>query len=154
MTTAPGAAASGPRDRRIVVVAAWALAGLLLTTGTWHFASPGGFRSIVPAFLGSPTFWVAVSGVAELGCAVLLVGRPTRRLGACGCVVLFVAVYPANIAMVVQAMHGHGSELVAWVRLPLQIPLILWALYIARASVSATGPAAKAVSGRARPGPG
>ncbi|MGI8882407.1 MAG: DoxX family protein [Jatrophihabitans sp.] len=115
-----------------VTAAAWALAALLLTTGTWHFASPKGFRSIVPGFLGSPTFWVAVSGVAELGCALLLLLPPTRRLAGWACAVLFVAVFPANIAMALHTLGGDGNALIAWVRLPLQIPLIMWAVYIAR----------------------
>ncbi len=115
-----------------VAVAAWLLAFLLLTTGTWHFASPRGFESIVPGFLGSPAVWVALSGVAELTCAVLLALRPTRRLAGWACVILFVAVFPANIKMALDSLDGHGSVLVAWVRLPLQIPLVLWALYIGR----------------------
>jgi uncharacterized membrane protein len=126
-------------EQRRVAVAAWALALLLLTTGTWHFASPDGFRSIVPGFLGSPTFWVALSGVAELGCAVLLLIPRTRRLAGWAGVALFVAVYPANITMAVHATHGHGSELIAWGRLPLQLPLVLWALYIARRADDSAG---------------
>jgi uncharacterized membrane protein len=115
-----------------VAAASWALALLLVTTGTWHFASPTGFEAIVPAWLGSPGFWVAASGVAELGCAVALVWPPSRRLAGWACAGLFVAVYPANIKMALDSLDGHGSVALAWLRLPLQIPLILWALYIAR----------------------
>jgi uncharacterized membrane protein len=117
-----------------VACAAWALSLLLLTTGTWHFASPSGFESIVPGFLGSPAFWVRLSGVAELACAASLAFAPTRRIGGWACVVLFVAVFPANIKMALDSLDGHGSVLVAWLRLPLQIPLVLWALYIGRRS--------------------
>ena len=120
------------RSQRRVAAAAWALALLLLTTGTWHFASPDGFESIVPGFLGSPAFWVAASGVAELAGAATLAFRPTRRLAGWACGVLFVVVFPANIKMAFDALDGHGSLLVAWLRLPLQVPLVLWALYIAR----------------------
>jgi uncharacterized membrane protein len=56
-------------------MAAWALSLLLLTTGTWHFLAPAGFESIVPHFLGSPAFWVALSGAAELACAAALAAR-------------------------------------------------------------------------------
>jgi uncharacterized membrane protein len=113
-------------------VAAWLLALVLATTGTWHFASPSGFESIVPAFLGSPAFWVHISAVAELACAVVLAVHRTRRLAGWACAVLFVVVFPANITMALNSLHGHGSELIAWARLPLQLPLVLWALYIAR----------------------
>ena len=120
---------SAPRRRAL---AALALAALLTTTGILHFVTPHGFESIVPGFLGSAAFWVAASGVAELTCAALLVPRRTRVVAGWACVVLFVVVYPANITMAVQSLHGDGSVLVAWVRLPLQIPLVLWALYVAR----------------------
>lgn len=110
---------------------AWLLAAVFTTTGIWHFASPDGFENIVPRFLGSPAFWVAVSGVAELTCALLLALPRTRRQGGWASVVLLVVVYPANITMAVQSLHGDGSVLVAWLRLPLQIPLVLWAYWIA-----------------------
>lgn len=112
--------------------AARLLALLLLTTGTLHFATPSGFETIVPGFLGSPAFWVYASGVTELGCAVGLLLPRTRRLAGWACVVLFIVVFPANITMLVQSLHGQGSVLLAWLRLPLQVPLVLWALYVAR----------------------
>jgi uncharacterized membrane protein len=117
---------------RHVAWAAWALALLLLTTGTWHFASPHGFESIVPRFLGAPAFWVYLSGVGELGCALALAFPPTRRLAGWACVILFIVVFPANIKMALESLHGDGSAVISWLRLPLQIPLILWAGYIAR----------------------
>lgn len=111
--------------------AAWALAVLLLTTGTLHFTSPAAVESIVPGFLGRPDLWVAASGVAELACALGLVVRRTRRLAGWACAVLFVVVFPANVTMAVDSLQGRGSVLVAWLRLPLQVPLVLWALYVA-----------------------
>lgn len=122
-----------------VAVAAWLLALLLLTTGTWHFASPDGFKSIVPGFLGSPSFWVFISGIGELACAVTLAIRPTRRIAGWLTLALFVVVFPANIKMALDSLHGNGSELIAWVRLPLQIPLVLWAFYIARRTPTSDG---------------
>lgn len=112
--------------------AARLLALLLLTTGTLHLAAPSGFESIVPGFLGSPAFWVYASGVAELVCAAGLVLPRTQPLVGWACVVLFVVVFPANITMAVQSLHGQGSVLLAWLRLPLQVPLVLCALYVAR----------------------
>lgn len=123
-----------PGNLSTVSVAAWALSALLLTTGTLHFVAPAGFESIVPGLLGAPAFWVRASGVAELGCAASLVFGLTRRVAGWACVVLFVAVLPANVTMALDSLHGHGSGLVAWLRLPLQIPLVLWAGYVARGS--------------------
>lgn len=118
-----------------VTVAAGVLAAVLLTTGTLHFASPHGFESIVPRFLGSAAFWVRLSGVGELACAIGLAVPRSRRLAGWATAALFVIVFPANIDMAVHAWHGDGSKLLAYGRLPLQIPLVLWALYIARGTV-------------------
>ncbi|CAN5438058.1 hypothetical protein BH10ACT10_BH10ACT10_29880 [soil metagenome] len=114
--------------------AALVLAALLLVTGSLHFVAPGPFESIVPDFLGSPAFWVAASGVAELACAAGLAHPRTRRLAGWSTAALFVVVFPANVQMAVDALHGHGNVWVAWLRLPLQVPLVLWAVYVARTS--------------------
>jgi uncharacterized membrane protein len=50
----------------------------------------------------------------------------------------FVAVFPANVQMALDGgLAGAGSPAnsaaLAWLRLPLQIPLILWAISVARA---------------------
>ncbi|HEY5334972.1 MAG TPA: DoxX family protein, partial [Mycobacteriales bacterium] len=85
-----------------------------------------------PRFLGSPTFWVRLSGVGELACAAGLVVPRTRRVAGWATAALFVMVFPANIDMAVHAWQGDGSKVIAYARLPLQVPLVLWALYIAR----------------------
>ncbi|SHG52500.1 Uncharacterized membrane protein [Jatrophihabitans endophyticus] len=108
------------------------LAVLLVTTGVLHFVAPDGFERIVPRFLGAPRFWVASSGVAELGCAAGLLYQATMRSAGWACVALFVAVFPANIAMAVNALHGDGSVVVALARLPLQVPLVVLAAFVGR----------------------
>lgn len=116
--------------------AAWGLAALLLITGTLHFLTPSGFEAIVPRVLGAKAFWVYLSGAAELACAVALVIPATRRGGGYATAALFVAVFPANVQMALAsggARHDlFGHPVIAWGRLPLQIPLVLWALFIAR----------------------
>ncbi len=110
------------------------LVAVLAVAGALHLLVPGPYQRIVPAPL---TPWraevIAVSGLAELGCAVLLLAPRTRRLGAWATALLFVAVFPANVQM---ALHGGyadagfpaNSAPLAWLRLPLQVPLIWWAL--------------------------
>jgi catechol 2,3-dioxygenase-like lactoylglutathione lyase family enzyme len=70
---------------------------------------------------------------------VSLVYPRTRRLAGWACVALFIVVFPANITMAVDSLHGHGSVLIAWLRLPLQVPLVLWALYIAQGGARPAG---------------
>jgi len=112
------------------------LAGLLTLTGVTHFVASSFYEPIVPhALPGSARGWVIFSGVAELACAAALANKRTRRLGATMALVLFVLVFPANIQMAVDWNHdGALKATIAWTRLPLQIPLILWARYVRRST--------------------
>jgi uncharacterized membrane protein len=112
--------------------AARALAGLLTVTGLAHFAFPGFYDPIVPRALpGSARGWVLVSGAAELACAAAVANRRTRGAGATMAALLFVAVFPANVKMAFDWRHdGLVKAGIAWVRLPLQVPLIWWALRV------------------------
>jgi uncharacterized membrane protein len=95
--------------------------------GVTHFVAPRFYERIVPAWAGNPRFHVVWSGVAEILAGSLLALPPTRRLGAWLTVMILVAVYPANIQMVIDAGRPRNAEaVVAWVRLPLQLPM-LWA---------------------------
>jgi uncharacterized membrane protein len=93
----------------------------MAAAGLAHFAFPLPYQRIVPSLVGDPAFWVRWSGVAEVACAGLLINRRTRRFGALATIGVLVAVFPANVKM---ALDG---GLAAWVRLPLQAPLIVWA---------------------------
>lgn len=106
-----------------------ALAGLLLVAGVAHFAVPSVYERIVPRPLGSPRAWVFASGAAELACAGLLASERTRRVGGWCAAALLVAVFPANVKM---ALDGLGPSAVVWARLPLQVPLVAWAVHVAR----------------------
>jgi uncharacterized membrane protein len=109
----------------------YVLAGAMVTVGLLHVVFPWWFVSIVPAALPAPFVLVVVSGVFEvLGGVGLLVPR-ARRAASIGLVLLYVAVFPANINMVVHPALGHGiPEWLLWARLPLQAVFIAWALYV------------------------
>ena len=114
------------------------LAALLGAAGVAHFTTPAPFARIVPRVLGRPEPWVAASGVAELACAAGLLVPRTRRPAALAAAGLFVAVYPANLVMTAQALRGDRAprwyRAAALARLPLQVPLVLWALRVAGAA--------------------
>jgi uncharacterized membrane protein len=114
--------------------------GLLGVAGVSHFAIPGFYDAIVPhAIPGSARAWTLACAVAELACAVAVALPRSRRLGATVAAVLFVAVFPANIQMAVDWRSRPAlDQAIAYGRLPLQIPLVLWALAVRRA---ASGPA-------------
>jgi uncharacterized membrane protein len=111
-----------------------ALAGLLGVSGVGHFARPGFFDAIVPRSLpGEPRSWTYASGVAELGNAAALAVPRTRKLGGHAAAALFIAVLPANVSMALRWSDRSARErTIAYGRLPLQVPLVVWALRIAR----------------------
>ena len=119
------AAVSGSRS-------ALALAGLLAGSGALHFAVPGPFDAIVPKLLpGSPRGWTRASGAAELAVAAALALPPTRRLGGLAAAGLLTAVFPANVQMAYDWRNGSRlKRAVALGRLPLQAPMIGWALAV------------------------
>jgi len=128
---------SHARSTRLSSTAAFGLAGFLLIAGAAHFVVPRSYERIVPRIFGDPAFWVRWSGVAEIACAGLVAHPRTRRGGALAAVGLLVAVYPANVQMALDGgIAGEpfplGSAAMAWARLPLQIPMILWAWKVAQ----------------------
>jgi len=114
------------------------LAGLLAGGGVLHFLAPAPFDSIVPSVLPDPRFWTYASGVVELACAAAVASPRTRAQGAAAAALLFVAVFPANVQMALDATTPL-MRTISYARLPLQVPLVLWALQVRRAA--SAGPA-------------
>jgi uncharacterized membrane protein len=113
---------------------ALALAGLLVVTGVTHFARPRPFDRIMPRWLpGRARSWTYASGVAELAVAAALSHPRTRQLGGLAAAGLFAGVFPANVQMAVDWRHASPARrAIAYGRLPLQVPLVLWGLRVAR----------------------
>jgi uncharacterized membrane protein len=105
------------------------LAGFLAAAGVAHFAAPEPFDAIVPRALpGSPRAWTRASGAVELVLAAGLAAPRTRRLSARASALLFVGVFPANVKMAYDWRdRPAAARALAYGRLPLQVPLYLWA---------------------------
>lgn len=108
-----------------------ALAALFTFTGVLHFLRPKPFEAIVPpAIEPMKKEAVAVSGVAEIAGAALLLSPASRRLGRWWLLALLLAVFPANVHMAVSPEQVKGLDLrripswALWARLPLQ-PLLM-----------------------------
>lgn len=114
------------------------LAGLLATAGVTHFLRPGPYDAIVPAALpGDSRTWTRVSGAAELALAAAVALPATRRAGALLTAGLFVAVFPANVKMAHDWRHRPAPlRAAAYARLPVQVPLVLWALRVSRSAAA------------------
>ncbi|WP_329139644.1 hypothetical protein OG552_33990 [Streptomyces sp. NBC_01476] len=114
------------------------LAGLLATAGVTHFARPEPYDAIVPGALpGSARAWTRGSGVVELALAAVVAVPATRRSGALLTAGFFTAVFPANVKMAYDWRHRPTPyRAAAYGRLPVQVPLVLWALKVSRSAGS------------------
>jgi uncharacterized membrane protein len=117
------------------------LAALMITAGLTHFVAPAAYERIVPRWAGHARRVVLASGAAEIACGVLLSSRRTGRIGGALTAALLAAVFPANVQMALDAGTEQQAlpdlpvgrfRSIALARLPLQLPLIRWALRVAR----------------------
>ncbi|MCE7063737.1 DoxX family protein [Dyadobacter sp. CY326] len=104
------------------------MAILYVFTGTLHFLRPKAFLQIMPPYLPWHSQLVFLSGLCEVGFALLLLFPATRSTGAWLIILLLIAVFPANIQMAIDFYQKHNPYLwLALLRLPLQFALIWWA---------------------------
>ena len=109
----------------------------MVAAGVAHLVVPGAYARIVPRVLGNPRAYVYASGVAQIAGGVLLALPRTRRAGGWLVAAVLVGVFPANVQAaldggVLGADAPLESALAGWLRLPLQVPLVWWALHEAR----------------------
>jgi uncharacterized membrane protein len=84
----------------------------------------------MPSWLPWHRGLVYLSGVLEMAGGVGLLIRRTRRAAGIGLILLLIAVWPANLQMVLNARAADvppWHEALLWLRLPLQLLLIVWA---------------------------
>lgn len=109
-------------------VSLFLIAALFIAAGALHFVRPDFYVRIIPPVLPYPLALVYVSGAAEiLGGAGVLVPS-VRTWAGYGLIALLLAVFPANLYMLVAAdTAGMGiAPIWLWLRLPLQGALIWW----------------------------
>jgi uncharacterized membrane protein len=106
---------------------------MFLTSGVTHLVRPQAFAAIMPRALPERTHRALIyaSGVAELVSAVGLLGG--KRWAATASAVVLAAVFPANVQMALDSGTGRNpgmadNRLLAWGRLPLQVPMLQAAL--------------------------
>jgi uncharacterized membrane protein len=108
---------------RVLLSAGFAFAGVM------HFVQPAPFLAIYPQGWPLPLEAVYVSGAAEIAGSIGLCVPQTRRAAAIGLILLLLAVFPANINMVMHAnQFPKIPAWILWARLPLQ-PLLIFALW-------------------------
>lgn len=101
---------------------------LYIAAGINHFWHPESYIGIMPPWIPWHKELVILSGIFEICVAFLLLFSSTRRFAAWGIILLLIAVFPANIQMLINFKNESNPNLwVAIIRLPLQIVLIWWA---------------------------
>lgn len=114
------------------------LAALLGGMTALHVAQAETFEAMIPTWLpGDPTAWHVLATAAEATSAALLARRTTARAGGHLAAATFLGVYVANVEAV--RLGGYpmlpgwlGTRAAAVARLPLQVPLVLWGVRVAR----------------------
>ncbi|MEP6617826.1 MAG: DoxX family protein [bacterium] len=123
--TPPALAASPSR----LTVSLMLMCAFFVASGIAHFIRPAMYMRIMPPWLPAPLALVLVSGVFEALGGVGVLIPATRVAAGWGIIVLLVAVFPANIQMLLNAHAAHASKI--WqgmlvTRLPAQPLLIYW----------------------------
>lgn len=139
-STVPSATSGTANVRRQVAgrTSRLLLAAMFAVTGTAHVLSPAVFEHIVPDWLpGPPGLYNGAATAAELTTAALLSSRRTGRAGGWMALATLAGVWVANVGVAVDGGYDGlappwDSALVAWIRVPLQIPLLWWAWAVAR----------------------
>ena len=114
------------------------LVALLAGAGTTHFTKPAFYEPIVPRPLGSARLGARQRRGRARAAGLVAVPR-TRRFGGLLAAATFVGVFPANVKAALDGGMAHldppmSSAAAAWLRLPLQAPLVVWALRVARSA--------------------
>ena len=116
--------ASRPQKLSLYIMAA-----LYIAAGINHFVSPKFYAAIMPPYIPFHTLAIFVSGAAESILGFLLLFNHTRKAASWGIVIVLLAIFPANVQMLVNYIKQNNPFIwVAVLRLPLQALLIWWAL--------------------------
>ena len=103
-----------------------------VAVGILHFTNPAPFVSIMPRYLPWHLELVYLSGLFEVLGGLGLLVPPTRRSAAWGLLALLIAVYPANINMLVNDIYLDDmprERWLLWARMPLQFFMALGVLW-------------------------
>lgn len=107
-------------------IGALVVAALFLASGVLHLVNPSAFLWLMPPWLPLKTELIVISGVMELASAFGLIFK--LRWAPLLTVLTLLAVWPANWWFAIDSLTTNPEiALIAWLRLPLQLPLLYWA---------------------------
>ncbi len=104
--------------------------------GVNHFIKPSTYVDLIPPYLPFPKILNYLVGFFEIALAILLISIKTRKYASWGIILMLIAFMPAHIFMIQRASLDPLSlgkftitPLIAWLRIPLQAFLIVWAYW-------------------------
>jgi len=125
----------------------WLMAAFYCLGGFNHLWNPDFYLRIMPPGLPNPEWLNVLSGLAEIVLGVFVLEPRVRVLAAWGIIALLIAVYPANLWVLVHNVGsdgpGSGSEIANWIRQPFQVLFIVWAWWYTRPDAEAPQVAAR-----------
>ncbi|MFZ4619738.1 MAG: DoxX family protein, partial [Bacteroidota bacterium] len=113
----------------ITKILRWFATGFFLVAGAMHFVIPEFYLAMMPPFIPFQSFFVIITGIAEMAGAVALQVPKLRRTSGILMIVMLVAIFPANIYVAwAQPVLPNVSYTPAsmWWRLLLQPVFIAW----------------------------
>ena len=118
-----------PRSSRLLV-------GVFVANGALHLTRPAVYEPLMPAWVPAHREVILGSGVAELACALGMAVPRTRRVAGWASAALLLGVWPGNLQMALDSNRSSSTpfKVVAWGRMPLQVPLIRAAVAAARSA--------------------
>lgn len=109
---------------------------ILLGAGILHFVREKSFRRTIPKMIPFKKAIVLVTGVFEIVFSMLLWVKKGQAITSKFLALFMIAVFPANIYMAIKKISiipgKEMSPIILWLRLPLQIPLIVGALKLGK----------------------
>jgi uncharacterized membrane protein len=109
------------------IASSYFLAIVLIAGGVGHFVAADFFIRFLPAWMPYKAFCVSSSGIAEIALGLGLLLPKFRTMAAIGVLIMLVLYIPLHIVDLNRYMPMVGSKAVAWIRLPLQLVMILMA---------------------------
>ena len=108
----------------------YGMSAFYILAGINHFISPEFYLEMMPDYLPFHQFLNITSGFTEVLLGLLLLDNHLRTLACYGIILLLIAVFPANIHMLQEALEGTDTRypiIALWARLPIQFVFIYWA---------------------------
>ena len=118
-----------PKLKRVL---RYLLSGFVIYVGITHFTPLDFMRSIMPPYIPYHDFMIYLSGVIEITLGAGLLIKRFRRLAAWGMILLFIAVFPANVYLFQNQEIVPAPYSLHVLRMLLQPVFILWAYWYTR----------------------